>query len=104
MGNLNSIDIVIILLCVVIDSIFVAYFYKKNKSRKLNSKESDTNNIQEPLFIVTKVEKHNELYSKYTVENNFPNNNSGRYTYNTFVFFDTKGIYNVGDRLKLAKT
>ena len=103
MGNLNSIDIVVILLCVVIDSIFVVYLYKKSKSRKLNSKESDKQNIQEPLFIVTKVEKHNELYCKYTVENNF-SNNSGRYTYNTFVFFDTRGIYNVGDRLKLAKT
>lgn len=69
--------------------------------KKLNSEKVE--NIQGPVFFVSKVEKHNDLIAKYTIENNFSNGYDGGVTLNKFVFFDTKGKYNVGDYLKFTK-
>lgn len=70
-------------------------------STKLNSVKNEI--IDEPKFVITKVEKHNELIAKYIVENNFSKGTGEGYTYNKFVFFDTRGKYNVGDILILSK-
>ena len=71
-------------------------------AKKLNSEKVE--NIQEPVFVVSKVEKHNDFIAKYTIENNFSNGYDGGVTLNKFVFFDTRGKYNVGDYLKFTKT
>ena len=101
MEEFSLVDVIAVCFSIMAVIIMIVYLIKNEQPKSLNSEKVE--NIQGPVFVVSKVEKHNDLYAKYTVENNFSKGSSGGYTYNKFTFFDTRGKYNIGDYLNFTK-